>query len=634
MSRLRSTARARRAGSALLATGLAMTGSALALGPTTGNASSHREAPLTAANPLVDNTDTYAFVSPDSPDTVTLIANWLPFQDPSGGPNFYPWGADGYRYDIKVDNNGDAKPDFTYRWTFTNDDKRAGSTFLYANGPVNSFDDPTLLFKQTYKLESIDKDGKSTTLVDGGKVAPSNVGEATMPNYAALRDEAITSTEGGGKSYVGQADDPFFLDLRVFDLLYGADLSEAGNDTLTGYNVNTIALQLPTSEVTKGGDGSGIIGVWSTTEQQTLKLSAGKAAPSNIGEATFPNYAALRDEAIEPLKGVTGSSFAGQADDPFFLDLRVFDLLYGGDLSEVGSDTLNGYNVNTIALQVPISEITGGGDNSGIIGIWSTTDQQTLTLTPGKAEPTGDFVQVSRLGMPLVNEVVVPAGLKDAFNSLPPEMDATVQAVVDKVNDPEVPKLIEAIYKLPAPAAPRDDIFSVFLTGVEGLNKPPKVTPAEMIRLNTKIKPAANPSRLGVLAKDTAGFPNGRRLADDVVDIELQALVGAVRTGKIVDALAAGDGVNTNDAEFGSTFPYVALPFSGSSTSARGTSVGGSSGGASTGAGSSSGSAPSGGVATGFGGLADDGLPVLPISIALVGLALAGAGVVLRTRKA
>ncbi len=514
----------RRAGAALTAAGIAVTGTGLLLGPGTGTASSHREAPLTAANPLVDNTDTYAFVSPDDPDTVTLIANWSGFQDPSGGPNFYPWGAAGYQYDIKVDSDGDAMPNKTYRWTFTNDDKRGDSTFLYNNGAVNSFDDPTLLFKQTYKLEEIDKAGTAKTLVDGGKVAPSFVGEASMPNYAALRDEAITSLDG--------------------------------------------------------------------------------------------------------VEG--GSSFVGQADDPFFLDLRVFDLLYGGDLSEVGNDTLDGYNVNSIALKVPVSDITDGGDDSGIIGVWSTTQQQTLNLTPGKAEPMGDFVQVSRLGMPLVNEVVVPVSLKDAFNSISPDKDATVQAVVDRVNDPEVPKLIEAIYKVPAPAAPRDDIFSIFLTGVEGLNKPPKVTPSEQIRLNTKIKPAGDPSRLGVLAKDTAGFPNGRRLADDVVDIELQALVGAVRTGKIVEALATGDGVNQNDLEFGSTFPYLALPHSGSSTAPRGTSGGASSAArSSTGAGST---APTGGVSTGFGGAAGGGLPVLPVTVALVGLALAGAGVVVRRR--
>ncbi len=461
---------ARRAGSALAAAGLAVAGTGLALGPVGGNASSHREAPLTAGNPLADNTDTYVFVSPDKPDTVTLIANWIPFQEPAGGPNFYPWGAGGYRYNIKVDNNGDAKPDITYRWTFTNVDSRGTDTFLYNNGAVNSFDDPTLLFKQTYTLERVDEAGMATMLVNGGKTAPSRVGDASMPNYAALRDEAVT-----------------------------------------------------------------------------------------------------------PLQGASGTSFAGQADDPFFLDLRVFDLLYGGDLSEVGNDTLTNYSVNSLALQVPISDITAEGDGSGIIGVWATTDQQTQTLSAGKADPTGDFVQVSRLGMPLVNELVSPAGLKDAFNALPPEMDATVQPLVDRVNDPEVPKLIESIYKIPAPAAPRDDIFSIFLTGIEGVNKPPTVTPAEMTRLNTAIPPAAEPNRLGVLAKDSAGFPNGRRLADDVVDIEIQALEGAVRTGMIVEPLATGDGVNTNDKQFGSTFPYLALPESGSSTVGRASRSGGSS---------------------------------------------------------
>ena len=190
----------------------------------------------------------------------------------------------------------------------------------------------------------------------------------------------------------------------------------------------------------------------------------------------MPNYSALRDEAVtETTDG--GSSFVGQADDAFFLDLRVFDLLYGANLKEAGNDTLTGYNVNTIALQVPTASLTEGGDGSGIVGVWSTTDQQTLTLSPGKATPGGDFVQVSRLGSPLVNEVVLPANLKDAFNSLTPDKDGTVTAAVDKVKDPEVPKLIEAIYKLPAPAAPRDDLVAAFLTGIKGLNQPPKVTP-------------------------------------------------------------------------------------------------------------------------------------------------------------
>jgi hypothetical protein len=508
--------KSKRVAAGLVATGLAVSGSAVALGAGSGQASSHREAPLTAANPLVDNTDTYAFVSPDNPEMTTLIANWIPFQDPSGGPNFYPFGADGYRYNIKVDNNGDAKPDFTYQWTFTNEDKRAGATFLFNNGPVNSLTDETLLFKQTYKLEKIDAAGKATTIIDSGKVAPSNVGEASMPNYATLRDEAINDTNDGGKSFVGQADDSFFLDLRVFDLLYGTNLKEAGNDTLTGYNVNTIALQVPTSTLVEGGDSSGVIGVWSTTDQQTLQLSAGKATP------------------------------------------------------------------------------------------------------------TGEFVQVSRLGSPLVNEVVLPVALKDAFNSLTPDQDATVMAAVDRVKDPEVPKLIAKIYGIEAPAAPRDDLVAAFLTGIKGLNQPTKPTPSEMLRLNTKIPPSSSPNRLGVLAKDNAGFPNGRRLSDDVVDIELQALEGAITKG-IVKPLAAGDGVNANDVEFGESFPYVALPHSGSSTQARGTSSG------STGDAATSGSAPSGAVATGFGGTSDN-LPVLPITVGLLGLAVAGSGLVLRAR--
>jgi Rieske Fe-S protein len=505
----------RRRVTALLAAGITAAGGVAALGPMTSDASSHREAPLTAGDPKIDNTDTYAFVSPDRPNTVTLVANWIPFEEPNGGPNFYPW-ADDAHYDINIDSNGDAKPDVTYRWTFTSAYKNKG-TFLYNTGPVNSINDPTLNFTQTYKLEEI-RGTTPKTLIAKGKVAPSDVGKASMPNYASLRDQAITPYgTAGAKSFVGQADDSFFLDLRVFDLLYGGNLKEVGSDTLDGYNVNTIALQVPKSDLVKGGDP--VIGVWSTTERQATRVLGG-----------------------------------------------------------------------------------------------------------GTSKSTGDFVQVSRLGNPLVNEVVVPVALKDAFNSLPPEKDATIKPVVDRVNDPEVPKLIQKIYGLPAPKAPRDDLFSVFLTGVKGLNMPTKtkVVPAEMLRLNTSIPASAHPNRLGVLAKDLAGFPNGRRLTDDVVDIELQALEGAVRTGKLVPALAAGDGVNTNDVAFGKSFPYVALPHDGSVNNGVGST-------------SSSGT-PSGGAATGGGGTAagqsSGTLPVLPASAALLGLLLAAGGVVALRRNA
>ena len=516
----------RTAAACFTASAVAVGGSATLFAAGVGSASSHREAPLITNDPKLDNTDVYAFVSPDAPDSTTLIASWLPFEEPAGGPNFYTFAEDA-RYSINVDNNGDAKPDIVYRWTFSTADNRGTDTFLYNNGPVTSFDDENLLVRQTYTLEKV-SGGQTQTLAQDAPVAPSNVGAASMPDYAGLRQEAITGLDGGGVS------------------------------------------------------------------------------------------------------------FAGQADDSFFLDLRVFDLLYGGDLSETGADTLAGYNVNSVALQVPTGELTGGDP---VVGVWSTTERKSIEVqnADGSQSSRGRYVQVSRLGSPLVNEVVVPAGLKDAFNALPPVKDATVAPVVDKVNDPEVPQLIEAIYGIEAPKTPRDDIFSIFLTGIEGLNKPQgEVQPAEMLRLNTSIPPAAEPSRLGVLGGDNAGFPNGRRLADDVVDIEIQALEGAVRTGKIVQPLAAGDAVDANDLPFGESFPYLALPHSGSGTGA-----------------------PSGGVDAGAGGTADqqstgrsDGsdqtaptrrdaaaptddqtIPVLPVSLAgIAGLLLAGLGTVLVRR--
>jgi len=450
---------------AFASSALALGSSLVFLAPGVSSASSHREAPLLLTDGEVDHTDVYGFVSPDKADTVTLIANVSPFQDPAGGPNFYPF-ATSAQYDINIDNNGDAMPDVTYRWTFKTDDKRGTSTILYNNGPVKSFKDPTLLFKQTYKLEEI-KGGKATTLADNLPVAPSNVGKASMPNYAALRQEASVSLPGGGKSFAGQADDPFFVDLRAFDLLFGGNLSETGNNTTKGKNVNTLAIQVPVKSITAGSDP--VVGIWATNERPSMRVQ--------------------------------------------------------------GAD--------------------------------------------GTQKYSGDMVQVSRLGAPLVNELVIPSGLKDAFNALPPSKDATIPAVVARVTDPEVPKLIEKIYGIKAPAAPRNDIKAIFLTGLKGLNQPAKVSqPGEMLRLNTSIKPSKSPNRLGVLAGDNSGFPNGRRLTDDVVDIELQALEGAVSVDKngaptgvnLVKPLAKGDGVNANDVAFGTSFPYVALPHSGSDT--------------------------------------------------------------------
>jgi len=443
------------------------------VGAGSAQASSHREAPLIAGDPRADNTDVYAFVSPDKPGSVNLIANWIPFEEPNGGPNFYPF-EDGTRYDINIDNNGNGKPDIIYRWTFKSTDARGTNTFLYNNGPVTSLNDKNLLFRQSFTLNRYANN--SWKVIAKGPVAPSNVGKASMPNYKALRDAAITKVAGGGKTFAGQADDPFFLDLRVFDLLYGGDLSETGQDTLKGYNVNSVALQVPASEV----------------------------------------------------------------------------------------------SLNKNAARNPV------------IGVWSTTSKQSVTLGGGKAKAQGDFAQVSRLGNPLVNEVVLPAGLKDAFNGLKPVKDATIPAVVQRVTDPELPKLIQGIYGIPAPKTPRNDLVEIYLTGIaknaptldgskapiqadlnsQVLNKDAKAStfqPSEMLRLNTQVPATASPNRLGVLGGDLQGFPNGRRLTDDVVDISIQAVEGAAVSG-IVPALAAGDKVDKNDNAFGSSFPYLALP--------------------------------------------------------------------------
>ena len=427
-------------GGVLVTTGL------IGLGGEGASASSHREAPLISGEPQYDNTDVYAFRSPNRRKTVTLAANWIPFEEPAGGPNFYPF-ADDAKYDIRVDNDGDAKADIIFRWEFK-DHYRTKNTFLYNTGAVTSIRDENLNFYQTYRLTRVNrKPGGSTerVLIPKARVAPSFVGAASMPNYEKLRNQARTWT--------GQ-------------------------------------------------------------------------------------------------RGSSGRSFAGQAEDPFFLDLRVFDLLYGGDLSEVGDDTLAGFNVNSTALQLSRRSLAARrnvGQNP-IIGVWSTTR---------KLNAAGRYRQISRLGNPLVNEVVIPLKDKNRFNASNPSDDGQF---LDYVLNPELAALLNAFYNVGAPEHNRTDLVSVFLTGVEGLNQPANVVPSEQLRLNMTTPVTENPDRLGVLGGDNQGFPNGRRLTDDVLDIALQAVAGELK-GNPNDL---GDAVNTNDVAFSDVFPYLALPASGS----------------------------------------------------------------------
>jgi Domain of unknown function (DUF4331) len=461
--------RFRRAAVALGAMVALGTGLVTTLGPGASLASSHREAPLLAADPQVDNTDVYAFVSPNKTTSTTLVSLWNPFEYPAGGPNFYSF-APGVHYDINIDNSGDGVADITYRWIFTNH-YRNPETFLYNTGQVTSLTDPDLNFYQTYDLQRITKSGTKTVLSDA-IAAPSDVGNVSMPDYDALMKSANYAITPRGQSFAGQSDDPFFLDLRVFDLLYGAALTppkclfkEGCNDSLAGYNVQALALQVPSNDLARAGNAKThpVIGVWSTAERQSTRVENGD------GTQTF----------------------------------------------------------------------------------------------------SGPFVEVSRLGMPLVNEVVIPVGKKDFWNSTQPKDD--LNNFGSYILDPEVPKLVEAIYGIPAPATPRNDLVEVFATGIPGLNQLDTVTPSEMIRLNMSI-PVCNPgscskySDLGVIGGDLAGYPNGRRLADDVIDITLQVAEGEL-VGNPNDL---NDGVNANDVPFESSFPYLAEPHSGSETNPRG----------------------------------------------------------------
>lgn len=511
-----STAARRRAAVALTATVSVAAGAAL-LAPQASNASSHREAPYTASDPQIDNTDVYAFTSPDNPDTATLVANFSPDQSPGGGPNFFPFASAGARYNINIDGNGDGRADIIYRWTFSDVDRRGtvnhGTTvpgsFLYNDGPVTTLTDENLLFRQTYDLDVVRTSPQGavsvTRILTDVPVAPSNVGKASMPDYQALTAQAVeagTISSGpaaGVKAFAGQRDDPFFLDIRVFNLVYGGDFSEVGNNSLAGKNVNTVAIQVPKSRLARRGDAAAnpVVGVWSTTERQSMRVLLG-------------------------------------------------------------------------TNQQPRTSTSKSSDTSIYQGTWA---------------------QVSRLGQPLVNEVVVPANLKDYFNRLTPDTDRKVAPLVARVQDPEVPALIEAIYGIPNPrsvpgGANRPDLVATFLTGISkksypaagvdlngiDLNQDNVGIPSEMLRLNLRTPVAATPSRLGVLGGDLQGFPNGRRPADDVVDIELRALEGALLPGDnrsaAVKALVAGlgDSVDANDLTFSSTFPYLANPHSGSET--------------------------------------------------------------------
>jgi hypothetical protein len=452
--------------------------------PQASQASSHREAPLISQDPAADNTDLYAFVSPDRPDSVTIIANYVPLEQPAGGPNFASFGDD-VRYELKVDNTGDGAQDLTYRFRFQTQ-TRNPNTFLYNTGQIESLEDADWNRPQTYSVARIGAKGGSKVLGEGLLTPPVNIGPRSTPHYEDLAADAVHELPGDIKVFAGQRDDPFFVDLgSIFDL--------AG---------------------------------------------------------------------LRPLNGLHAIPL-----DP-----------------EDGVDGVSGYNTHTIAIQVPIAKLTRNhkmpteaDDPNAVIGVYASSSRRTVRILDDDGSPRqgNGWTQVSRLGEPLVNEVIIPLGKKDLWNASEPEDDSQFAS---RYRNPEIVGIANALYAAldDAPTTHRDDLVAVLLTGVPGLNftGPNK---ADLLRLNVAIPPSGYPKRLGVLAGDFAGFPNGRRLGDDVVDIELRALecsYGAA--GGIVEGFGfcdgnahrtpndlINDGVDANERSFAPAFPYVATPFAG-----------------------------------------------------------------------
>jgi hypothetical protein len=402
-------------------------------GPSGAQASSHREAPLISQDPTADNTDTYFFRSPDKPDTVTLLANWIPGEDPAAGPNWYTFSTTA-RYDLYVDRNGDGKPDVTYY-------------FRFANGKPVAFLGNT---QQTYTVTKV-VGGTSTVVGSGLLTPPDNIGPRSTPDYPSLAAKGIHTLADGSTVFAGQRDDGFFGDVgAVFDLV-----------------------------------------------------------------------------AIRSGTGATGG----------------------------GKDFLGGYAVHAIALQVPISQLDNA---SHVVGMWAATDRQVVTVKNGKS--TTSWQQVSRLGDPLVNELLIPTELKDHWNASTPDKDAQFKQYY---TDSILAGLLNKLYPQfgPFQETGRDDIVAALGTGIKGLNLT-GTTLADELRLNLSIPPTTDPAkfnRLGVIGGDLAGYPNGRRLADDVVDISERVVAGEL----IGHKLPLGDGVDANDVPNLTAFPYEAAPFSG-----------------------------------------------------------------------
>lgn len=469
-------------------------------------ASSHREAPFLTHSPKVDGTDFYMFRSYESgrANFVTLIADYVPLQDPGAGPNYFQMDPNAL-YEIHIDNNGDAREDLTFQFRFNNANK---DTKLTVGGKAVSI----------------------PLVINGGAIAGPNAAGANV------RETYTVSVVRG--------------------------------DRRTGARAAVV-----------NADGGG------STFDKPL---------DNIGNKSIPNYPAYAAAHVYNVN-IPGCStparmFVGQRKDPFVVNLgETFDLVnikapateFAANAERAAKDDLALKNVTSIEIEVASSCLTASGGSDPVIGGWTTASVRQgrlLNPTPNSSAPSkegGAWSQVSRLGAPLVNEVVIGLKDKDTFNASKPAGDAQF---ADYVTNPTLPALIEILYGSAGAKAPtnfpRSDLVAAFLTGVAGLNQPAKVTASEMLRLNTSTPAVAMgaQNRLGVIGGDNAGFPNGRRPGDDVVDIALRVVMGKLCTLNLgcapADAPAGGlhftDGAYLDDSYFSNGFPYLKTPIAGS----------------------------------------------------------------------
>ncbi len=446
--------------------------------------SSHREAPEISKDPVADSTDVYAFVSPDRPDTVTIITNYIPLEDPAGGPNFFEFGDD-VLYRINIDNDNDGRPEVVYEFSFTTRNTNPNS-FLYNTGQIDRIDSPNFNRRQTYDVVEVRR-GVRRRIGNDLLAPPCNVGIRSTPNYPTLADSSIYDLEGGIRVFAGQRLDGFYVDLgSIFDLA---------------------ALR------------------------------------------PFQNLHAIRTPAAP------------------------------------GVNALRGFNVHSLALQIPIKKLTASGNvpanvsaADATIGVWASALRRKATLREGeRTVGVGPYVQVSRLGNPLFNEVIVPIGRKDEWNAREPYRDADFAQYVKR---PELAALLPMLYptvfpNLAALKADRLDLVAILLTGlkpgpVPGFQNYTGPVLADQLRLNMAIPPAPTPNVNGILGGDLAGFPNGRRVQDDIVTVELRAIAGL--TYPLVDKTFTPDGAANlindgtqvlGDVTYLDRFPYLDHPVSG-----------------------------------------------------------------------